>query len=76
MAQLTIYLDDETAKRIEQEAKAQHSSVSKWVKSKIIQFFQKEWPEDFKTILGSLKDSDLQVPEELPSGNDTPREKL
>ncbi len=76
MAQVTIYMDDKTAKRIQKEANAEHSSVSKWVKSKILQFFQKEWSEDFKKTLGSLKETDFQEPAELSLNNDIPREKL
>lgn len=76
MAQLTIYMDNNTAKQIEEAARAEHSSVSKWIKNRIIRFFQREWPQDFIKTLGSLNEKDLQVPEELLNTHDRPREKL
>ena len=76
MAQLTIYMDDNTVKQIEKAAHAEHSSVSKWIKNKILQFFQKEWTADFIKTLGILKGDELQIPEDIPCNHDQPREKL
>ena len=76
MAQVTIYMDDNTAKQVEKAAHAEHRSVSKWIKNKIIQFFQKEWTEDFIKTLGALKDEELQIPEDVPFKHDQPRERL
>jgi len=76
MAQLTIYMDDDTVKQIEKAAHAEHRSVSKWIKNRIIQFFQKEWAEDFMKTLGSLKDVDLKIAEKVPFDHDRPREEL
>ena len=76
MAQLTIYLDDDTIKRIENAAGHEHSSISKWVKNRLLESLEKQWPSDFFSLQGSLSEGDLMEPPELDFSQDTPREKL
>lgn len=77
MAQLTIYIDDETRRGIEQAARASGMSVSGWVKERLTRSLRSEWPEGyFENVIGSLADDDIQRPEALPESLDVPREEL
>jgi hypothetical protein len=76
MAQLTIYLDDESLHRIESAAGRENSSVSKWVKNRLIRSLEDQWPADYYQLLGSLADSDLERPSDPAPSADSPRESL
>lgn len=73
MAQLTIYLDDESLKRIEDAATKAKSSVSGWVKARLVQSLEDQWPADYFRMLGTLGD-DFQRPAEIGFPGDAPRE--
>jgi hypothetical protein len=61
MAQLTIYLDPETEKRVKKAAKASKESVSRWARRCLSQAAKPDaWPEGHFEILGSLAESPLQ----------------
>ena len=72
MAQLTVYIDENTLKKIHTEAKREGTSVSKWVKSKLeASLTPKGWPPGYFDVFGSLKDDDsFKPPEELPWSDD------
>ena len=74
MGQLTIYLDDKTIKKIEDAAKLEECSLSKWAKSKLTKALEKDWPSGYFDIFGSLKNSELERPKELSYSEDTIRE--
>lgn len=74
MAQLTVYLDEKTRRRIERAAREGDVSVSQWVKEKLTQALERDWPAGYFDILGSLKDSDLARPPQPPLSSDAPRE--
>ena len=74
MAQLTVYLDDKTRRRIERAARESDVSVSQWVKDKLTQALERDWPAGYFDLLGSLKDSDLARPAQPPLSADAPRE--
>ncbi len=76
MAQLTIYIDDDSIKRIEEAAAREKSSVSGWVKKRLVQSLEDQWPAEYLKLLGALADSDLQRPPEPEPSADTPRESL
>lgn len=76
MAQLTIYLDDESIKRIERAASREQSSVSGWVKRRLIQSLDDQWPEGYFDLFGSLEEGDLVKPPDLDPADDAPRESL
>lgn len=75
MSQLTIYLDDNTLKKIARAAQSEKSSVSLWVKKQILRAFKSAWPDGYFELLGSLKDADLNEPEELSFSRDVKRQK-
>ncbi|MBN1798842.1 MAG: ribbon-helix-helix protein, CopG family [Spirochaetales bacterium] len=74
MAQLTIYLDDDTINKIEKAAEDCHSSVSKWVRENLKKVLENDWPDSYFNIFGSLDDTDLSEPEEIDPGNDIKRD--
>ena len=81
MAQLTVYIDEGTLKKISLAAKEEGESVSKWVKRRLEESFKenlKGWPKGYLEWLDSLKDNpvDIDVPEDLGWDLDRPREKL
>lgn len=76
MAQLTVYIDEETRKKIEMAAKNANSSVSQWVKARLTEALQQNWPENYFELFGSLGKSDLERPPELGFENDAPRQSL
>jgi hypothetical protein len=76
MAQLTIYLNQETLQKIENAAAESEVSVSRWVRDKIESALCNEWPASFSRLFGSLAETDLEEPEELDFNDDIPRETL
>ncbi len=76
MAQLTIYVDENTRSRVEDAARAAGVSVSKWVKQQLEVALADRWPADYFNLFGSLADTDLPAPDELCFEQDTPRESL
>jgi len=77
MGQVTIYLDDETEKKLKKAAKSSQLSVSKWIAGVIEEKITTEWPQDVVRLAGSWKD-DFPTVEEIRSGigHDSPREGL
>lgn len=74
MAQLTIYLDDETAARMKQAAREAGVSRSHWVAEVIREKTSAEWPESLRRAIGTWED-DFPRAEEIRAGlgEDTPR---
>lgn len=76
MAQLTIYLDDETRERIEKAAREADTSLSRWVKERLVRALDTEWPDGYFELLGSLSDVDLERPPQPPADADLERRSL
>ncbi len=76
MAQLTIYLDDSSIKMIEDAAAREKSSVSGWVKKRLVQSLEDQWPPGYFNLFGSLGENDLIVPPAPEFSQDAPRESL
>lgn len=80
MAQLTVYIDEHTLKKINLAAKQEGESVSKWVKKRLEKSLvdAKGWPKGYFEWLDSLKNNpvDIEVPEDIDPKLDRPREKL
>ena len=76
MAQLTLYIDEDTETRMRKAAKAAGLSASRWVANLIRERTAERWPESVREMMGSWPDiptaDDLR--EELPA--DVPREPL
>ncbi len=74
MAQLTVHIDEQTRKQIENAAKNADSSVSQWVVARLTEALQKTWPENYFDLFGSLRGADLERPPELCFEDDARRE--
>jgi hypothetical protein len=59
MAQVTIYLDDDTEKLVRRHVKGSRESTSKWVAEAIRRRAVSEWPADILALFGSWKDEDF-----------------
>lgn len=74
MTQLTIDLDDETARRLADIAAQAHMRADDWVASLVRARVGGQWPDDIQELAGSMPD--FPEAEELrrASGTDLPRE--
>ncbi len=59
MPQISLYIDEETLKKIEKTAKKEHISISKWVGNHIKRSFNSEYPENCYDLYGSIKDETM-----------------
>lgn len=76
MPQLSLYLDDDTLKKIEIRAKINQTSVSKFVTSMLKEHFSTGWPEGYKNVFGSVKDDSFRRPEAVALSFDAKRESI
>lgn len=76
MGQITIYLDDETEKKMIANAKVMNLSKSKWVATVIREKLVDQWPDTVRELPGSW--DDYPSPDELRSdqATDSDRETL
>jgi hypothetical protein len=73
MSQITLYLDDATQALVDQAAKANGVSKSRWVADLIRTYAAHEWPQECLALAGQFPDFPLR--EEAPAVNvpDVPR---
>ncbi|HXM41781.1 MAG TPA: hypothetical protein VN924_11035 [Bryobacteraceae bacterium] len=76
MAHLTIYLSDDTERRVRKAAKAAKVSVSKWVADRVAKSVQTSWPPEFLALAGSFPDFPDAGELRRSYGEDIPRESL
>jgi hypothetical protein len=76
MAHVTIYLSNEIEKKARKFAKAQKTSMSKWVAGQVEKAIESSWSPEFLAAAGSVPD--FPEIEELRKGygEDVPRESL
>ena len=76
MAQLTLYLDDETEARLKETANSAGMSLSRWVANLIREKIASEWPVSVIELAGAW--ADLPTAEELrrDAPEDLPRETI
>jgi hypothetical protein len=76
MAQITLYLDEDTEAKLKAAAKTAGLSVSRWVAKLIREKTSEEWPDVVKSLAGAWRD--LPTVEELrrDSPDDVPREPM
>lgn len=74
MGQITIYLDDESERRLKSAATAAGMPVSRWVAKLVQERTRTEWPESMRALAGAWQD--FPEPEQLRQETtaDTPRE--
>jgi len=72
MAQITLYLDEDTESLLAQAAKAQGMSKSRWVAEAIRQYAHSAWPQECLALAGAFPEFPLR--EESPAlDKDLPR---
>lgn len=74
MPQVSLYIDEETLKRIEVAAKTERLSLSKYVSRKLRASLEDRWPEHFDELFGAIDDKSFGVDPILVA--DIPRESL
>jgi hypothetical protein len=62
MSQITLYLDDATQALVEQAAKANGVSKSRWVADIIRTYAAHDWPQDCLALAGRFADFPLREP--------------
>lgn len=76
MPQISLYVDEKTLKQIENAAKSEKKSISKWVSSKLKSSLHNRWSEGYFNLFGSIKDDTFTEPEDLTENNNIKREKI
>ena len=76
MAQVTLYLDEETIERVRNAARASGVSQSRWLADLVRERTAREWPDAVRELAGSW--GDFPEAEDLRrfSGRDVERERL
>ena len=72
MSQITLYLDDATQALVEQAARANGLSKSRWVADIIRKYAAHEWPQDCLALAGRFADFPLREDSPSPPA-DVPR---
>jgi hypothetical protein len=76
MPQLSLYVDEKTIKKIEENAKYSEMSMSKYVLKALDEYMAGCWPEHFSTLFGSIQDETFERPPQSAFFDDTERETL
>lgn len=76
MPQISLYIDRPTLKKVENAAKKQHISISRWVADQLRGRLDPVYPEGYENLFGSVNDHSFMEPEEIPLGVDNKREAL
>ncbi len=76
MPQLNLYVNDELLKKIEAAARMADTSISKWVRNRLVGTMSKTWPEGYFDVFGSLGEVDLARPSQGDLANDAARRSL
>ena len=73
MSQITLYLDDETQALVDQAAKANGVSKSRWVADLIRTYAAHEWPKECLALAGQFPDFPLREDAPATLAADVPR---
>ena len=74
MAQINIYLDETTKKKVQQLAHRARMSLSQLVLLALERYISESWPPGFFELYGSLGDSDFNKQSDLDFSSDSARE--
>ncbi|MEY5029834.1 MAG: hypothetical protein RLZ63_2149 [Pseudomonadota bacterium] len=73
MPQITLYLDDATQALVDQAAKANGVSKSRWVSDIIRTYAAHDWPQDCLALAGRFADFPLRDETAFSQPADVPR---
>jgi hypothetical protein len=76
MPQLTLYIDEETDRKMRKAARAAGVSRSSWAAEAIRKKLGEEWPESFMKLAGAWEDFPTADELRKQTGRDARREKL
>ncbi len=76
MAQITIYVDERTRRRIARAAKASKVSVSTWAREILAGAVHDKWPAGWFDLFGRLRGTAIEPPPELDHRDDARRARL
>jgi hypothetical protein len=76
MAQITIYLDNETSALIKAAVKQAGVSQSQWIAEAVRLRVRKEWPASVRALAGAWRDFPTAEQIRKRQTQDTPRERL
>jgi hypothetical protein len=74
MPQISLYIDEETLRKVEIAAKREHVSISKWVSEQIRSKVDPVYPKGFEELFGSVHGDDLNRPVQESFSHDASRE--
>lgn len=76
MPQVTLYLDEETDRKMRKAARAAGLSRSRWAAEAIRRKLGDTWPPEFMSLAGAWADFPSAEEIRKTTGSDTPRESL
>lgn len=76
MSQVTIYLDEQTDKKLRHAVEQSGISKSQWITRLIKEKISTEWPEGVREMVGEWQDVPEQEEIRSSAGKDLPRESL
>ena len=76
MPQLSLYIDEETLRKVEIAAGLESVSISKYVVRKLNETLNSSWPQGYETLFGSIQDESFRISELLDFAADSQRETL
>ncbi len=62
MPQISLYVDKETLKMIQEAANAAKTSISNWVVTQLREKLDSSYPEGYQELFGSIEDRDVKEP--------------
>ena len=76
MPQLSLYIDEETLRKLEIAAKLENLSTSRYVVRKLNETMNSSWPENYEQLFGSIQDESFRVDPLADFSADSRREAL
>lgn len=76
MGQVTIYLDDEIERKMNEAVKSSHLSKSKWIAQLVQEKVANHWPDSIAEMAGSWDDFPSLAEIRHAQASDTERESL
>jgi hypothetical protein len=76
MAQITIYLDQETERRARAAARSKGVSLSKWIAERVKRDARAEWPATIRELAGAWPDLPSAEQIRQHSGKDARRSRI
>ena len=76
MPQVTIYLDEDTERRVKKAARAEGVSLSKWIAASLREKTESAWPKVFLDLAGAFPDFPTVEQLRRHSQGDARREEL